>query len=59
MIAAHELGLADRIQTVRTVVAMTQPNPGLALRKDRPALAAWHKAFEARPSMQATQAADA
>lgn len=25
MVAAHELGLADRIQTVRTVVAMTKP----------------------------------
>ena len=25
MVAAHELGLADRIETVRTVVAMTKP----------------------------------
>lgn len=33
--------------------------PDLAWRNDRAALAAWHKAFEARPSMQATQAADA
>ncbi|MFL5334872.1 MAG: glutathione S-transferase family protein [Geminicoccaceae bacterium] len=29
MVAAHELGLADRIQRVRTVVRMTQPNPDL------------------------------
>ncbi len=29
MIAAHELGLADRIQTVRTVVAMDKPVPEL------------------------------
>jgi len=29
MIAAHELGVADRIETVRTVVAMSKPNRGL------------------------------
>ena len=29
MVAAHELGLADRIETQRTVVAMTKPNAGL------------------------------
>ena len=29
MIAAHELGLADRIATVRTVVQMDRPNPAL------------------------------
>ena len=29
MIAAHELGLADRLQTVRTVVAMDKPVPEL------------------------------
>jgi glutathione S-transferase len=29
MVTAHELGLADRIETVRTVVGMTQPNPAL------------------------------
>jgi len=29
MVAAHELGVADGIETVRTVVAMTQPNLGL------------------------------
>lgn len=29
MIAAHELEVADGIETVRTVVAMTQPNLGL------------------------------
>ena len=29
MIAAHELGLADRIETVRTVVQMSSPNPAL------------------------------
>ena len=29
MVAAHELGLADRIDRVRTVVRMTQPNPDL------------------------------
>lgn len=29
MIAAHELGVADRIRTVRTVVQMTRPNPEL------------------------------
>ncbi|MDJ0389566.1 glutathione S-transferase [Roseomonas sp. E05] len=29
MIAAHELGLADRIETVRTVVRMDTPNPAL------------------------------
>src|SRR6187431_1732998 len=29
MIAAHECGLADRIETVRTVVAATEPNIGL------------------------------
>ena len=29
MVAAHELGLADRIETVRTVVALATPNPGL------------------------------
>jgi glutathione S-transferase len=29
MVAAHELGLAERITTVRTVVAMTKPNPAL------------------------------
>lgn len=34
MVAAHELGLADRIQTVRTVVAMTRPN--LDLLPDNP-----------------------
>lgn len=31
MIAAHELGVADRIETVRTVVQMTQPNAKLLL----------------------------
>jgi len=29
MIAAHELGVADRIETVRTMVAMTRPNTEL------------------------------
>lgn len=29
MLAAHELGLADRIERVRTVVRMTRPNPAL------------------------------
>ncbi|HYI82755.1 MAG TPA: glutathione S-transferase family protein [Acetobacteraceae bacterium] len=29
MVAAHELGLADRIDTVRTVVRMTRPNADL------------------------------
>ncbi len=29
MVAAHELGLADRVETVRTVVQMTSPNPAL------------------------------
>jgi glutathione S-transferase len=29
MMAAHELGLADRIERVRTVVRMTGPNPNL------------------------------
>lgn len=29
MIAAHELGLQDRFERVRTVVAMTTPNPAL------------------------------
>jgi glutathione S-transferase len=29
MLAAHELGLADRIERVRTVVRMTRPNPDL------------------------------
>ena len=29
MVAAHELGVADRIETVRTVVAMGKPNPAL------------------------------
>ena len=29
MIAAHELGLADRIDTVRTVVRMGRPNEAL------------------------------
>jgi len=29
MVAAHELGLADRIERVRTVVRMTQPNADL------------------------------
>jgi glutathione S-transferase len=29
MIAAHELGVADRIETVRTMVAMTKPNAAL------------------------------
>src|SRR5918997_5259834 len=29
MVAAHELGLADRIERVRTVVRMAQPNPDL------------------------------
>src|SRR4051812_33779817 len=29
MVAAHELGLADRIEHVRTVVRMVQPNPDL------------------------------
>lgn len=29
MVAAHELGLADRIRTVRTVVAMAKPVPEL------------------------------
>ncbi len=29
MVAAHELGLADRIDTVRTVVRMAQPNTDL------------------------------
>ena len=29
MVAAHELGLADRIDRVRTVVRMTQPNADL------------------------------
>lgn len=29
MVAAHELGLADRIETVRTVVQMTKPNADL------------------------------
>ena len=31
MIAAHELGVADRIETVRTMVAMTKPNEVLLL----------------------------
>src|SRR4051812_38485461 len=34
MIAAHECGLADRIETVRTVVAASQPNTELM--KDNP-----------------------
>src|SRR6476620_321709 len=34
MIAAHELGLADRIETVRTVVAASQPN--IELMKQNP-----------------------
>src|SRR5690349_15532170 len=29
LLAAHELGLAGRIERVRTVVRMTRPNPGL------------------------------
>jgi glutathione S-transferase len=29
MVAAHELGVADRIEQVRTVVRMMQPNPDL------------------------------
>ncbi len=29
MVSAHELGVADRIQTVRTVVQMDKPNPVL------------------------------
>jgi glutathione S-transferase len=29
MVAAHELGLADRIERVRTAVRMTRPNPEL------------------------------
>jgi glutathione S-transferase len=29
MVAAHELGLVDRIETVRTVAAMTNPPPAL------------------------------
>src|SRR5690349_496535 len=29
MLAAHELGLTDRIERVRTVVRMTRPNPDL------------------------------
>ena len=29
MVCAHELGVADRIETVRTVVAMDKPNPML------------------------------
>lgn len=29
MIAAHELGLADRIECVRSVAAMTTPNPAI------------------------------
>lgn len=31
MIVAHETGLAGRIERVRTVVAMTSPNPGLMI----------------------------
>ncbi len=31
MVAAHELGLADRLQTVRTVVAMAKPVPELMI----------------------------
>src|SRR3982751_5571977 len=34
MIAAHECGLADRVETVRTVVAASQPNTELM--KDNP-----------------------
>jgi glutathione S-transferase len=34
MVAAHELGLADRIQTVRTVAGMAHPHP--ALMRDNP-----------------------
>ena len=34
MIAAHELGVADRLETVRTVVAMSEPN--LELLADNP-----------------------
>ena len=34
MIAAHECGLADRIDTVRTVVAASQPN--IELMKENP-----------------------
>lgn len=34
MVAAHELGLADSIQTIRTVVAMAQPHA--ALMRDNP-----------------------
>jgi glutathione S-transferase len=34
MVAAHELGLAERIETVRTVVAMTKP--ALSLLPDNP-----------------------
>jgi glutathione S-transferase len=29
MVAAHELGVVDRLETVRTVVAMTEPNQAL------------------------------
>src|SRR6185369_9420240 len=34
MIAAHELGLSDRVETVRTVVAASQPN--IELMKQNP-----------------------
>ena len=34
MIAAHELGLSDRLETVRTVVAASQPN--IELMKQNP-----------------------
>jgi len=31
MVAAHDIGVADRIQTVRTVAAMTKPHPDLMI----------------------------
>jgi glutathione S-transferase len=34
MVALHELGLADRVETVRTVVAVTRPNA--VLQRDNP-----------------------
>ncbi len=56
MVAAHELGWADRLDLVptrvETVVANVAADNPLGR---RPALAGWEAAFARRPSMQATR----
>jgi hypothetical protein len=57
MIVAHEVGVADRLQCVRTVAATSKENAVL-MADNRLQLTAWYAAFAERLSARATTPVD-